>query len=259
MIPTLTIQTHRRMPRSRALRAILPALTVLALASGAQADQLSICEPSAGPVVYYVLDGVFGDTEVPPHATLFEFHHGTAFFTDDTRHERIVHERGARLIEAVCLRDIATIQDRFGIHAYTYLGGELFAVWQFNSALWTWKRLGTAWVDFQSPFATGGSIGLQEYYVCPFEMLTPYLNDSGAWHTGLDRAAMGAPSEDVRETEYFSRVRGLLQRVAHAHMMANGCEPMSQQQWLGEFGPDVEYGIHYDVYDPSYGVVDEIP
>ncbi len=88
-------------------------------------------------------------------------------FATGTVNRRRQSELGADVVFST--RDIGSFAAENGLSFGSYLGGEF---WEVRKA---GARVGTVWIDYQLPIASGGGISVQQNYEC-------YLaEDTGEW------------------------------------------------------------------------------
>jgi hypothetical protein len=234
---------------NRILRLSLVPLGLALACPALQAREVSTC-PTA--TYYYV----FFDSSTITSEDLHNYvRHEILTFLDGKDRIRTVDERGADIVNVVCIENAASFEAGLGINSSTLIQGELFQVKQVVPG--TWPRIGTVWKDVHAPFADSGvawygGVAYQELYKCLDTPLGEILaiNNVGAHGSGLDRSAITGTSETVKEFEYFQYIHKHLFTVNDAHMSSLRCVRITKSEY-STLLPFLPVEIHLDSYDPS--------
>ncbi len=216
-------------------------LAVTSIPKPAVADQVTWCGGSY--ISYFVLDGLVKGNSI----VLAKYFDGMKHFSDGTVNRRRQSELGADVVFGTC--DIWSFAAENGLSFGSHLGGEF---WEVEKA---GTRVGTVWIDYKLPMASGGGISVQQTYQCSVDKygFGGWFANAGAFHTGLSRDAMNDVDDNVKEKEWFSRARNVLARVTEKHMARSECDLVEDTgAWLSKYGDS--YAVEYLVLDPAYGL-----
>jgi hypothetical protein len=217
----------------------------------AVAEELKLC--GAGKSRYYVLWREPTQEPIPLYDYTLASGNMLWFPGEDEPRYRQVHEMGRDggtdvVLYHVCEAEVPAFEAAHQIASYKPLAGELHAVRD------SWGgRIGTVFKDSQTPYALGGGVAIQQFYVCNG---TPpsgaVIGNSTLYHSGLDRDGINDAREDVKQIEYLDRVEERLDKFAERHMLEHhGCGPIGEAQFLALSANGTEFQIHYDVSDPK--------
>jgi hypothetical protein len=266
---------------ARIRRGLLGAVLVL-IASSSWADQVIICP---GKVVYYVLFNPGYPERTARSATLKNYFEGYLKFPAEIAawglakaqdYWRTVDERSTAIVFGVCEDKVLQFEHDHGIAASAPVhedgsvctsarpgcSNELFALFNAKGL-----QLGSKWQDQDAPFAEGGGVAIQSFFLCekPLDKGPQLIvADAAAFHSGLSHEAIGA-SEYAKEKFWFRPVRRALRLVTADHIQrlakercpdacASEIRVLPYQKFLDlAKSSGNHYRIHYDVYDPNYG------
>jgi hypothetical protein len=159
----------------------------------------------------------------------------------------VVDHRESNIIQAVCEYDVAAFESARGIKIGASLSTTSTELYSVVKSASPYTRVGTVWVDTYAPYASGGGQVSTLYWSCSAGPKYR-LQRSAVFHTGLDPNAINGYDFNVREVEYFARIRKSLATVARQHMGAE-CKELTYSTfvtytWAG-------FALHSDLYEAT--------
>ena len=232
-------------------------LPILFATQVTEAEPIKVCGGGAKVYTYVVFAPSISGQE------LFEYLRTGGlgiFFSDGSGpHHRTLHERQSDLLFTACdgpERNDLEFQLGVDPSGYTIIEGELSRVFDGGGT-----RIGTVFIDDPANrnMARGGGMAEQYYYECTVSgEEVPVLNNIAFWHTGLDVSAVDGASLKTISRELLAPLRARLQLASHSHFldpMGENCTSLSQDRFVDLVALTGSYEIHYDLEDPTYGVI----